>query len=98
MSCRHLNITFKENGDVEYDFFKHYSEYGLCKYIIEYPIDKIEIIGGQYFNSDNFKILPMSNGFTMLEWEKIKDKARGIKYIKKNYLQKLYQYSVHFKY
>lgn len=91
MSCRHLNINFKENGDVEYHFFRHHSEYKLYKYIIEYPFDKIEIIGGQDYNHDNFKIFKMSNGYALLAWDKVKENnsARGINYLKRDYLKKM---------
>jgi hypothetical protein len=91
MSCRHLNISFKENGDVEYHYFRHHSEYKLSKYIIEYPIEKIQIIGGQEYDEDNFTISRMSNGHALLEWDKVKkdNGARGINYIKKDYMKKL---------
>lgn len=91
MSCRHLSISFKENGDVEYHYFRHHSEYKLSKYIIEYPIEKIEIIGGQEYNEDNFSISRTSNGYALLEWDKVKEDkgARGISYIKKDYMKKL---------
>jgi len=94
MSCRHLNIKFYENGDVEYNFFKHHSDYKLYKYQIDYPIEQIEIIGGQDYNSDNFKMTKMSNGFALLTWDKLKEDkhgARGITYKKKNFLKKIEQ-------
>lgn len=92
MACRHLNIIFLENGDIEYHFFKHHSEYKLYKYEIDYPFENVEIIGGQDFNIDNFKTIKTNNGLTLLTWDKLKESingARGINYLKKNYLQKI---------
>lgn len=93
MSCRHLSIIFRENGDVEYNYFRHHSEYKLYKYIIEYPFEQINIIGGKDYNKDNLKYKRMSNGYALLEWDKVKENGvgRGISYIKKDYLKKLQQ-------
>lgn len=91
MSCRHLNITFKENGDVEYSFFKHHAEFKLYKYQIDYPIEMIEIVGGQDYDIENFKFIEMTNGFALLSWDKLKEDeygARGVTYIKKKFLKK----------
>ena len=35
-ACRHLIVQFHESGNVEYDFFRHGSEYMLTKYMIEW--------------------------------------------------------------
>lgn len=63
MACRHLNIRLLETGDVEYDFFRHHNKMMLHRYLIEWPADKVEIIGGQCIEDHNFRISCTKEGF-----------------------------------
>lgn len=91
MTCRHLNIDFLENGDVEYHFFRHHSEYTLYRYEIDWPANQVHINGGQCLNEHNFRRSTLSNGHLLLEWDKIPEKetqlGRGINYIKQHFLK-----------
>ena len=89
MNCRKLTISFKENGDVEYAFFRH-SKYKLYRYLIEHPFELVEIVGGQDYDKDNFKMQKTPEGYMLLTWDKMlsNNGARGITYIKKQFLKK----------
>lgn len=89
--CRHLQIEFLESGDVKYGYFRHHDHTRLCRYLIEWPADRIEILGGQGLYEDHLRQTVTPSGFLLLEWDKVSTpgskSGRGIDYIKKGYLQ-----------
>lgn len=92
MACRHLNIHFTETGDVDYNFFRHHSKTMLSRYLIEWPSDQVEILGGQCLKEHNFRTSVTAEGFLLLEWDKLLESetglGRGVKYRKKGFLQR----------
>jgi len=83
MVCRHMYITLHENGDVEYDYFRHHSRYKLSYYLIECPAEKVIIHGGQELETDNFCHSVTKEGYLLLSWDKRKeDIGRGFHYTK----------------
>lgn len=92
MACRHLNIRFLESGDVEYRFFRHHSETMLHRYVIEWPAEQTEILGGQCIEEHNFRRSINQEGFLLLEWDKVPESetglGRGIDYVKRGYLMR----------
>ena len=102
MACRHLNIRFLDSGDVEYNFFRHHSKTMLYRYLIEWPAEQIEILGGQCLKDHNFRRSVTKDGFLLLEWDRVPDLGRGVNYVKRGYLThpsgepELWQYSEQF--
>ena len=90
MTCRHFTVTFRENDDVEYHFFRHHHEYMLSKYTIDWPAAQVEILGGQCLDDHNYRTTTLPNGHLVLEWDRIPESTtklgRGVHYVKKNFL------------
>lgn len=61
--------------------------------MIEWPADKVDIIGGQYVSEHGFKKTITTQGFLLLEWDQISESAtvagRGISYMKIGYLRQV---------
>lgn len=93
MACRHLYIDFLENGDVKYEFFRHHSKFMLYSYLIKWPAEQIDIIGGQGLEDHNFRRITTPDGFLRLEWDKVSEAetkvGRSVDYIKRGFLKYL---------
>jgi hypothetical protein len=90
MACRHHKIRFLETGDVEHHFFRHHSNTMLHRYLIEWPAEQVDILGGQCLEDHNFQRSVTKDGFLLLEWNVVKEAesrlGRGVTYVKRGYL------------
>ena len=93
MACRHLGITFHENGDVAYRFFRHHAKFLLSKYLIEYPVEKVVISGGQATFSDHYRQSVTPAGHLLVEWDRVEERetrsSRGLDYVKRDFLEQI---------
>ena len=93
MACRHLGITFHENGDVAYSFFRHHVKFMLSRYLIEYPAEKVVITGGQEISNHHFLQTITPVGHLLLEWDRVEESetrtGRGVTYVKKDFLERI---------
>ena len=84
---RQLTITFQENGDVDYQFFRSSAEGNLARYLIAYPAERVSVTGGENLAGDNFRSSITREGHVLLTWERGLGGQRGIHYSKIGYLE-----------
>jgi hypothetical protein len=88
---RQLTITFQENGDVDYQFFRSSADGNLARYLIAYPAEKVSVCGGENLASDNFRSAITREGHVLLTWERGPGGKRGIHYSKIGFLEAIQQ-------
>ncbi len=88
---RQLTITFQENGDVDYRFFRSSANSNLTRYLIAYPAERVSVTGGENLAGDNFRSSITREGHVLLTWERGPGGKRGIHYSKIGFLEVVQQ-------
>jgi len=86
---RQLTITFQENGDVAYQFFRSSADGNLTRYLIAYPAERVSVSGGENLTCDNFRSSITREGHVLLTWERGPGGKRGIHYNKIGFLESI---------
>ncbi len=84
---RQLTITFQENGDVDYQFFRSSADGNLARYLIAYPAERVSVTGGENLAADNFRSAMTREGHVLLTWERGTGGQRGVHYSKIGYME-----------